>query len=235
MKTSTSTTDTLDVTHQGASITSGNNLTINATKGLVTVGSTIGAGQDLTLQAKDMSFNAAQDVHQSTTNTSSTAVGLYASAGADASAKGNIKASGADMSAGASGSAQANASAGIGLYGTNTTSSSTQGSTTAQVSTLSSGGNMTRTASGALTDVGTAITAGGDFNQSGATITSLAAKNTTYSSDNSVTNTAKVGLYAEAGAIFGMMAAVEEVVVLVDEFDEMVRERGVEKEAFSTF
>lgn len=42
-------------------------------------------------------------------------------------------------------------------------------------------------------------------------------------------------VYSEAGSIFGMLAASEEIVVLVDEFDEMVRERGAAKEAFSRF
>jgi AAA+ superfamily predicted ATPase len=34
------------------------------------------------------------------------------------------------------------------------------------------------------------------------------------------------GVYAEAERVFGMLAILERVVVLLDEFDEMVRERG---------
>ncbi|WP_036177525.1 hemagglutinin repeat-containing protein [Massilia sp. 9096] len=200
MKTSTSTTDTLDVTHQGASISAGGNLGINASKSLTTTGSSLGAGQDLNLQAKDMSFNAAQDVHQISTTSSTTSVGLYADASADASAKANAGVGGANMTASADASAEANAKVGVGVYASNTTTSSTHGSTTAQVSSLSAGGNMTRNAGGTITDVGTSISAGGDLNQSATTIVSQAARNTTYDSDSSVTNTAKIGVYAEASA-----------------------------------
>ena len=65
---------------------------------------------------------------------------------------------------------------------------------------LSSGGNISRNAGNAITDVGTRIEGGGDLNQSAKTITSLAAADTTYSSSNSTTHTAKVGAYAEAEA-----------------------------------
>ena len=59
---------------------------------------------------------------------------------------------------------------------------------------------MKRTATNSIKDVGTNIEAGGDFEQSATKITSLAARDTTYASSNSETNTAKIGAYAEGSA-----------------------------------
>jgi hypothetical protein len=43
------------------------------------------------------------------------------------------------------------------------------------------------------------------------------------------------GVYAEADRIFGMLAVAERIVVLLDEFDEMVRERGIATDVLSRF
>ena len=43
------------------------------------------------------------------------------------------------------------------------------------------------------------------------------------------------GVYAEADQIFGMLAVAERILVLLDEFDEMVRERGIATDVLSRF
>ena len=193
-----STDNVTDITHTGSGITSGGNMNINAQNDLNVNGSKLSAGGNADLNATNMSFTAATDSHTETKTDSNTAVGLYASAGANAQAGANAGAQGMIGSADASAGADANA--GVGLYGTNTTSGSIQGSTTAQTSMISAGGNLTRNASNDITDQGTQINAGGNFSQSSKTWESNAAQNTTFSSNSSDTNTAKLGLYADANA-----------------------------------
>lgn len=190
------TTDTLDTTHQGSAINAGSNLNVNATGTLALEGSSMKSGGDMNLNATDMSFKAVDDVHQVSTTSDKTTAGLYATGKAEASGS-----AGANAALGAQAGAKGEASASIevGLYGSNTQSSSVDGSTKAMTSSLSSGGNINRTATNSITDQGTQIEGAGNLNQSAKTISSLAAADTTYSSSSSTTHTAKVGAYAEAG------------------------------------
>lgn len=199
-RTSNTSDSSLDITHTGSAIKSGGNMKINASNSLTTVGSSVESGGNMDVKAKDMSFQAAQDVHETRSSSDVTSVGLYADASASAKAQANAKAGGGSMSASGSASAEAKAEGSVGLYGSNEKSSDVKGSTTAVTSSLKAGGNMTRTATNSITDVGTNIEAGGDFTQSAKTITSKAAQNTTYESSKSEKNEAKLGLYAEAGA-----------------------------------
>lgn len=199
-RTSNTSESSLDITHTGSAIKSGGNMKINASNALTTVGSSIESGGDMDVKAKDMSFQAAQDVHETRSSSDVTSVGLYADASASAKAQANGKAGGGSMSASGSASAEVKAEGSVGLYGSNTKSNEVKGETTAVTSSLKAGGNMTRTATNSITDVGTNIEAGGDFSQSAKTITSKAAQNTTYESSNAETNTAKVGVYAQASA-----------------------------------
>lgn len=204
VKVSKSTEDTLDITHNASAIKSGGNMKINAKEGIKTVGSSLESGADMDLQAADMSFEDAQDVHEVKRSSNETSAGLYLDASGKASAQAGAKAKAGGLSmdarATAGASAKAEGSVSAGLYGSNTRSSSVEGSTKAQVSSIKAGGNMKRTATNSIKDVGTNIEAGGDFEQSATTITSLAARDTTYASSNSETNTAKIGAYAEGSA-----------------------------------
>lgn len=204
VKVSKSTEDTLDITHNASAIKSGGNMKINAKEGIKTVGSSLESGGDMDLQAADMSFEDAQDVHEVKRSSNETSAGLYLDASGKASAQAGAKAKAGGLSmdarATAGASAKAEGSVSAGLYGSNTRSSSVEGSTKAQVSSIKAGGNMKRTATNSIKDVGTNIEAGGDFEQSATTITSLAARDTTYASSNSETNTAKIGAYAEGSA-----------------------------------
>lgn len=190
------TSDTLDTTHQGSAINAGGNLNVNASGTLALEGSSMKSGGDMNLKATDMSFKAVNDVHQVSTTSDKTTAGLYATgkAGASGSASAN-----AALGAQAGAKGEASASIEVGLYGSNTQSSNLDGSTKAMTSSLSSGGNINRTATNSIADQGTQIEGAGNLNQSAKTITSLAAADTTYSSSSSTTHTAKVGGYGEVG------------------------------------
>lgn len=189
---------TSDVTHTGGSIKSGGNAKINADNKLSVHGSSLESGGNMDLDAKDMAFTAAQDSHTETLDASHTRAGLYLDA--DASADAGASASTQGMVGEAEASANAEANAGVGLYGSNTTQGSVSGTTTAQTSSIKSGGNLSRTAENNITDEGTQIEAEGDFTQSSESWDSKAAANTSFSNSSSDSHTAKVGFYAEAGA-----------------------------------
>ncbi|HYD19183.1 MAG TPA: hemagglutinin repeat-containing protein [Patescibacteria group bacterium] len=210
MRTTTTTTNTQDVTHTGSTIKSGGNTKIKAEEKLNVIGSDLESGGDMDLKGKDMTFGAAQDSHTTKTETSTTKAGLYADTGADASVDANAEAKTKGLDANAGASAEANANAGVGFYGTNTTESSTKGSTHAKTSTIKSGGNMTRDAENKITDEGTQVEAGGDFTQTSKEWESKAAKDTTFSSSSSETNTGKLGLYGEANAGASASAGVQD-------------------------
>lgn len=198
MEANIDTSESLDVTHQASSLKSGGNMKLNASDQMKVVGSNIEAGGDLDMKAKDITIAAAQDVHVTKKTSDSTAVGQFADAGTEANANVNAGAQGLGASAGAS--ADAGADAGVGYQVTNTTTSNTEGSTKVQVSTIKSGGNMTRAAENKISDEGTQIEAGGNFTQDAKEWDSKAAKDTTFSSSSSETNTGRFGLYAEANA-----------------------------------
>ena len=205
MRTTTTSTTTTDITNQGSSVAAGGSLNIKSAETLAVQGSDLAGDTGVNVAAKDMSFTAAQDVHTQSSSTNTTSAGLYLDGKADAStgAQASAKAGVAGVNAGTSASANADAKAALGVQGRNTVSSESSGASTARVSTISSGsGSITRTAQNAITDVGTAIDAAGDFNQQAASYTSQAAQNTSWSSSDSTTNAARVGVYgkAEAGA-----------------------------------
>lgn len=189
---------TTDVTHTGGSIKSGGNAKIKADEKLTVHGSSLESNGDMELDAKDMSFTAANDSHTETSSGSHTRAGLYADADASADAGANVDVEG--MTGGAEAGVGAGANAGVGLYGSNTTQGLVSGSTTAQTSSIKSGGNLTRKATGNITDEGTQIEAGGDFTQEADSWDSKAAKSTTFTNSNRETNSARLGVYGEAAA-----------------------------------
>ena len=211
--------ETLDITNKGSAIKSGGNLKIAATESLRTVGSTIEAEKDINVSAKDMSFEAAQDTSYSKSSSSTTTMGLYLDAGGEA--KGEAKA-GAGAKAGASASrsgaavngsvsaeasaeagaeASAEAKVGAGIQVKNNTTTTEAGSSTAVVSgIISKSGSISRTAENAITDTGTNIEAAGDFNQSAATISMLAATNSQFSKTTNEETVARIGVYVQGNA-----------------------------------
>ena len=191
----TTQTDSLNIHNNGTAINSNGKLNINAADKLSVQGSQLGGDKGVNVKAKDMTFTAATDVDQTTTTTTKTSAGLYYSGGAKA------EASASTGVLGGSASASAEAKAGEGVQVRHSESTDASGTTTAQVSTIRSGnGDITRTATGNITDVGTNIDAGGNVTQSAATIDSKAAANTSWSNSNSSSHDARLGVYAEASA-----------------------------------
>jgi hypothetical protein len=127
-------------------------------------------------------------VHQTSSSSNTTTAGLYLDASTGANATGKVMAE-----------TGASAMIGAGYYVNNSGSSSMKGSTTAVVSQLSAGGDMSRTASKDIVDTGTAISAGGNFRQTANTITSNAASDTSYGSSQQ-NSEGRVGMYAGASA-----------------------------------
>ena len=210
------------ITNIGSTIKSGNNLKIDVKEKLKLVGSEIEAENNIDLKAKDMSFEAAQDVDYSKKTSSTTTVGLYADANAEGEAQANAKSSagakaeaGAEASlkntdanagvnasaeASAGASAEASSKAGVGIQTKNVTTTTEKGSSTAVVSGIKSKkGSISRIAENNITDVGTNIEAATNFNQEANTIDSLAAQNSQFSNTKTETTTARVGVYVEAG------------------------------------
>ncbi|QCB45519.1 hemagglutinin repeat-containing protein [Hydrogenophaga sp. PAMC20947] len=211
--------ESLKVTNTGSAIRSGGDMKLDVAEKLSTVGSTIEAEGNVDLKAKEMSFEAAQDIDYAKESASSTRMGLYAdvgtsaeakaqaSAGVDTSATAQAKVTGASAKAGGSAevgvSAEVNAQAkiGVGLQAKDTRSTTEAGSSTAVTSSIvSKSGSVTRTAEGTIKDVGTNIEAATDFNQSATRIESLAAENSQFLNTTNEETTVRVGVYAASGA-----------------------------------
>ena len=213
-------TTTAQVDNRGSDIRSGGNLRINAGDKLTVQGAALAGGGNVDLQAKDMEFAAVQDTRESTTTSSKTSGGLYADGGANAQAAGSVNAkgevaasvgdhgalnqdsahAGLSGSLAAKGKATADAKAGAGLQFRHETASETAASGTAVVTTIRSGGDITRTADKGILDVGTGIDAAGDFTQQAATVESKAASNTASTSSTTQSDAGKLGVYAKANA-----------------------------------
>ncbi|HEX8883911.1 MAG TPA: hemagglutinin repeat-containing protein, partial [Noviherbaspirillum sp.] len=103
--------------------------------------------------------------------------------------------------AAASASASADARGEAGLQAQYRHATEETRSTTAKVSRIVSGsGDVTRTATGEIRDIGTVIDAAGDFSQRAGAINSLAARNTTSEKTVSDDHQGRLTAYAKAGA-----------------------------------
>ncbi len=194
-----------------ASNISGGDVIIVAKNDLNFTGSNLNATGDAGLSAKNITFAAANNTTTQSDSNRTTGVGLYgdtsgqaqtsvgANAGASTGASGGASPSNT-ASAGANAGAGAQADAGVGVQVHNDMSSGQADTSTAQSSTINVGGNLTRVASNAITDIGTQVATGGDINQSAKTFSSLAAANTTSSSAEDNSETIRQGVYGNAGA-----------------------------------
>jgi filamentous hemagglutinin family protein len=163
--------------NRGSGISVGGNLNAGegAIKGDVNIkGSDIAAGGDMNLAAGgSMNILAAEDRTTVTQSSKGTSVSL----GADASIDG--------------------AGVSLGVQHNESTGSATQ--TTARVSSLSSGGNMSLTAKGDFTEQGTQVAAGGDLKVDARSINSLAAQDTYTETGDSKSVSVSLGIKAETG------------------------------------
>lgn len=180
----------------GTKFNIGGNLAMNAKEDILARGAEIEAGGNVDLAATNMIFEEARDVHTQTRTIDTTTTGISFTGTASASAEGEGNASA--LGAAGSGQAEAEAEVGVGLKRQNDFSRATQSQTTAVVTTIKSGGDLNRDATGEIRDVGTDITVAGNLTQSAETITSLAAQDTYSSSTYDTSETFRVGLYADA-------------------------------------
>lgn len=211
------------------SIAAGGNLAITAVDSLSTEGGTLSGREGVALKAREMTFGVASDSREAGSTESKTSFGLAlkAEASADASAKASVKAKTsmsaaarlgnetgayglADRDAGraslnvsATASAGANADAGAegGLQFKHGAAGKSTGSTQAKATRIvSADGNVSRIASGRITDVGTSIEAGGDVVQRSDAFESRAGSNTASRHDESSAHSGRLVSYAKAGA-----------------------------------
>ncbi|OYQ42033.1 hypothetical protein CHU94_03265 [Rhodoferax sp. TH121] len=192
LRVQTGTDSSLSTTNNKSQISAGGNMAITATD-ISVQGSDIAAGGNVDLKAVNMRFSAAADRKETSSTRNTTSAGLYleASSGANAEAQANAKAG-------------ASAEIGMGYQARNVDQSTVSGSSTAVTSSIRAGGDLNRTATGKISDVGTQIAVGGSMTQSASEIESLAARDTSYSSSRTLDNSAKVGMYAGASANAGV-------------------------------
>jgi filamentous hemagglutinin len=199
----TTTSRDLSVTNTGSGISAGGNVVINATNKVTVQGSDISGDRGVSVTAKDIAFLATQDIQRSESTTNTTSQGLFLDAEGKAKANAGAGAGGA----GAFGQADGKVSGGVQVRSNTDTNAS--GSSNARVSTITSrAGNVERTATGNITDVGTSIDAAGAFVQKSDTFTSLAASNTTFSESSSTADRARVGGFVGGEAQQGRGALV---------------------------
>lgn len=209
------------IRHAGSDIEAGRRLAVTAGKDMLVEGSALKGKASVDLEASRMNFAAAEDsVTRSTSSTDINAgLALLADGNAQASGKAgaSVEAGGklADRgllnrdsaqasvagTAAASASASADARGEAGLQAQYRHATDATESTTAKVSSIvSEGGDVTRTATGEIRDVGTAIDAAGNVSQRAASINSLAARNTTSQQTVSEDHQGRLTAYAKAGA-----------------------------------
>ncbi|HJV94304.1 MAG TPA: hemagglutinin repeat-containing protein [Azonexus sp.] len=189
-----STDQTTRTTHTASSLKSGGDMTLKAGEEATFVGSRVEAGGNLDINARDITNRAAQDSTVTTSSSSQKTMGVYLEG--DASAKASAEAKAGLLGGAAKASAGASAEASAGLHYSQEDRSSEQGEISNVVNTFKAGGNISRTATGTITDQGTQLEAGGNITQSATTLKEVAAENKTWSSATVEKHDAKLGVYA---------------------------------------
>jgi len=193
----TTTTNTQNVTNTGSQLGAGGVLVIQAKDKATVQGSSLSGDEGVLVKGKNVEFLAAQNSSTTTTTTTNRSTGLYADASANAEGSARAGVGSQGNGAQVKGEGEARASAGVQVR--QSTETTTTGNTTAQVSTITSkSGDVIRQADERLLDVGTAIEAGGNVIQTANTIDSQAARNTSFSSTESNSSTARAGAFAGA-------------------------------------
>jgi hypothetical protein len=192
-RTESSSDATTTITHTSSSLKSGADMKLMAEDEAKFAGAKVEAGDNLVIKAKDITNLAVEDSTITTSERTTRTAGIYFDGNASAEAKGSAKAGLATVSASAGASAGAEASAG--LHYSQEQETGNQGETTNVVNTFKAGGDITRTATGTITDQGTQLEAGGDITQTATTLHEIAAEDKTWSHDSSETHDAKIGVY----------------------------------------
>lgn len=189
------------LTNTGSTLKSGGNMNLKAKQDVTFVGSTAESGGDMNIDATNITNKAAQNVEITTESATRHTAGFYVDGkvSAEAKADASVGRPGQGLAVGEVGAgAKADVSAGVRYK--NEQSSSVEGSVTQVTSGFKAGGNITRTAKDTITDQGTQIEAGGDINQKARVIREIEANDSTFSSKNSSSHDAKLGVGASASA-----------------------------------
>jgi len=203
----------------GSELNLGGNVTIKAKNDVTLQGSALNAGGNLDLQATNVNLLAAQNIEQSSSSTTTTRLGLYAStdnqAGAQASGEASAQA-GAGVSADHKGQTnnvgvQAGASASASAQATAEASSKNtvdvlridkQDTESLQItntgSSIKAGGNLKLDVANKLLLQGSAVEATGDVDLKAKDMAFEAVQDTSYSKESNSTMT--MGVYLDAGA-----------------------------------
>ncbi len=203
--------ETTSLTHTSSSLKSGRDMTLTATEEARFVGAKVESGNDLTINAKDITSLAAQDEIKTTRDSTTQTTGIYLEGEGSAELKGSLKAGLGNASA--SGGGGVSGEAGAGLRYSQEEQKSGEGSTRNVVSTFKAGGSITRTATDTISDQGTQLEAKKDITQSATTLKEIAAEDKTWSYDSSEKHDAKLGVYAggsyqgDAGAQMSVLGA----------------------------
>jgi filamentous hemagglutinin family protein len=206
-ETKTTTSSDYNARSVGSEISVGNNLTVTANKDITLQGAKVNSGGDTNLNAQDVRVLASQDVHTSSTKTTTTQVGLYVDSNNEASA-------------GAGAHAGMNTNAGVEAGVSSDTNIDLARTMTSQTdsldiknngSSVNAGGKLNINAGNKLTVQGSEL--------AGENGVDLKAKNMEFSTTNDVSTTTSsssktsAGLYisggasAEASASAGMLGA----------------------------
>lgn len=158
----------------GSTVQAGGNTNLSAGQTVAVTGSTVQSGGNITATGTDVTVNAAQNTTNTQSTTSTTGGGLYATGGVD--------------------------KIGAGVEVSNTTTTTTSQTSTATTSSLSAGGDITRTATGTVSDQGTTIAAGGAINTQATNVDSLAATNTSTTTTQTDSTHVELGVSGETGS-----------------------------------
>lgn len=177
-----------------SSIKSGGNMTRTATGTITDVGTQIEAGGDFSQSATTIVSKAAENTTFSSSSSDSHTARLGAYAEADASFEAK-----ADSSGEAGAEAGANAGAGLHASYKNEKESASSNSSTAVVSNIKSGGNITSKSTEKTSLEGTNFTSGGDVNLEAGSLDYKAAQNT----ESSTSSNSNIDADIKAGINFG--------------------------------
>lgn len=200
-KTEKERSDSYTLTNTASKIGSRGNMKFNVKKDATFVGAEVKADGDIDINATNVNNLAAQDIQRSSNSSSSNLAGLYIGGEAKTETTAGARTNGGQLASGqASGSVEASASVSAGLRNKNESSSETSGSVTQKTSSFTSGGNITRKASGTIRDQGTQLDAKGNIIQSAANLIEEEVHDSSYSSKSEQSHDARIGVQANVKA-----------------------------------
>lgn len=202
IKTTSSTETSATVTNISSTLRSGGDMNIIARDTATFQGANVSSGGDMTIEATNIRNLAAQDTTLETSSTTTNLMGIYlgATAGAEGGANANVS---AHQSPDGNAGGQVGAEAAAGVRFRNTQETSVSGSVTQVTNTFTSGGNLNRTAKDTIVDQGTQVEAGGNITQSARVIRDEAISDSTFSSSSAQSHDARIAITAGAEAKAG--------------------------------